>query len=226
MNFDERGTVATQFGVANEQVERNHRISHLLAFLSRQFGDPIHFIGGTALARTHLPVAVSARTSISSRWATASKLRKTWTLRPRAVARSHGRLTVEPELITTADTVPVLLRPADGRPVRLQLLSPRDRILWPTERRALVQRYADDPPAELLAPTLTAFAASKTVTWADRHAACIGGRGALGRRTRRPVCFIPRGTRVLVLPRMVLSSVVVMPRGVAEAPYDGAHGRK
>lgn len=153
MNFDERDTVATQFGVANEQVERNHLISHLLAFLSRQFGDPIHFIGGTALARTHLPVAVSARTSISSRWATASKLRKTWTLRPRAVARSHGRLTVEPELITTADTVPVLLRPADGRPVRLQLLSPRDRILWPTELRALVRRYADDPPAELLAPT-------------------------------------------------------------------------
>lgn len=51
MNFAERDTVARQFGVANEQVERDHLISHLLAFLSRQFGDRIHFIGGTALAR-------------------------------------------------------------------------------------------------------------------------------------------------------------------------------
>jgi hypothetical protein len=55
--------------------------------------------------------------------------------------------------------------------VRLQLLSARDRMVWPTERRALVQRYADAPPAELLVPTLPAFAASKTSTWADRHAA-------------------------------------------------------
>lgn len=55
MNLDERDAVATQFGVAAEQVERDHLISHLLAVLSRQFGDRIQFIGGTALARTHLP---------------------------------------------------------------------------------------------------------------------------------------------------------------------------
>jgi transposase InsO family protein len=55
MNVDERDSLATQFGVAAEQVERDHLISHLLAFLSRRFGDRIHFIGGTALARTHLP---------------------------------------------------------------------------------------------------------------------------------------------------------------------------
>jgi predicted nucleotidyltransferase component of viral defense system len=35
----------------------------------------------------------------------------------------------------------------------------------------LVQRYADAPAAELLVPTLPAFAASKTATWVDRHAA-------------------------------------------------------
>ncbi|WP_236747140.1 nucleotidyl transferase AbiEii/AbiGii toxin family protein [Mycobacteroides abscessus] len=65
----------------------------------------------------------------------------------------------------------VLLRPDTGRPVRLQLLSAHDRIVWPTERRELVQRYADAPAAELLVPTLPAFAASKTATWTDRHAA-------------------------------------------------------
>lgn len=55
MNSDEKASVAEQFGVAAEQVERDHLISHLLAFLARDFGDSIHFIGGTALARTHLP---------------------------------------------------------------------------------------------------------------------------------------------------------------------------
>ena len=55
MNTDERDSVATQFGVSMMQIERDHFISHLLAFLSREFGNRIQFIGGTALARTHLP---------------------------------------------------------------------------------------------------------------------------------------------------------------------------
>ncbi|MQY24431.1 hypothetical protein NRB20_75670 [Nocardia sp. RB20] len=54
MNIDERDSVAIQFGVSPEQVERDHLISHLLAAISRGFGDRLHFIGGTALARTHL----------------------------------------------------------------------------------------------------------------------------------------------------------------------------
>lgn len=172
MNLDEHDAVATQFGAAAEQVDRDHLISHLLAFLSRKFGDRIHFIGGTALARTHLPdgrlsedidlIAVGDRKQVA---------RDLDAALPRAVARSHGRLTVEPALSSIADTLPVVLSPADGQPVRLQLLSPQDRTLWPTERRTLVQRYTDAPPAQLLVPTLPAFAASKTATWADRHAA-------------------------------------------------------
>lgn len=55
VNQDERDSIAAQFGVATQQVQRDHLISHVLAFLSEQFGDRIHFIGGTALARTHLP---------------------------------------------------------------------------------------------------------------------------------------------------------------------------
>jgi predicted nucleotidyltransferase component of viral defense system len=168
---DERDSVATQFGVSTEQVERDHLVSHLLAFLSREFGERIHFIGGTALARTHLPngrlsedidlIAVGSR-KVVARALDASL--------PRALARTHGRLTVEPALTVTADALPVLIRPADGRPVRLQLLSARERVVWPTERRGLVQRYTDSPAAELLVPTLPAFAASKTATWADRLA--------------------------------------------------------
>ncbi|KAA1431435.1 nucleotidyl transferase AbiEii/AbiGii toxin family protein [Mycolicibacter arupensis] len=171
MDPDERDSVATQFGVSAEQVERDHLISHVLAFLNREFGDRIHFIGGTALARTHLPhgrlsedidlIAVGSRKDVAQALDAAL---------PRAVARTHGRLTVEPALSATPDVAAVVLRPAQGRPVRLQLLSARERVVWPTERRNLVQRYTDAPAAELLVPTLPAFAASKTATWADRLA--------------------------------------------------------
>jgi hypothetical protein len=69
-----------------------------------------------------------------------------------------------------ADTVSVIASTAEGTAVRIQLLSSRDRIVWPAERRLLEQRYSDAPTAELVVPTLPAFAASKTATWADRKA--------------------------------------------------------
>lgn len=172
MNDDERDAVAAKFGVATEQVERDHLISHLLAFLGTSVGDQVQFIGGTALARTHLPdgrlsedidlIAIDDRKSVAA--TLDAEL-------PRALARSHGRLTLEPTLSSIASTLPATLRTAGGLLVRIQLLSSRDRIVWPSERRVLVQRYADAPAAELLVPTLPAFAASKTSTWADRKGA-------------------------------------------------------
>jgi predicted nucleotidyltransferase component of viral defense system len=172
MNTDERDGVAQQFGVAAEQVERDHLISHLLGFLSRDFGDRIHFIGGTALARTHLPDGRLSEDidliAIADRKGVAADLDATL---PKSLARTHGRLTLDAELSRAPDTRPTILRTTPGLSVRLQLLSARDRTVWPTERRALIQRYADAPPAELLVPTLPAFAASKTSTWTDRHAA-------------------------------------------------------
>lgn len=89
---------------------------------------------------------------------------------PRALARSHGRLTLDPALSRAPDIRSAVIRTSNGLAVRLQLLSSRDRTVWPTERRSLVQRYADAPAAELLVPTLPAFAASKSATWVDRHA--------------------------------------------------------
>jgi predicted nucleotidyltransferase component of viral defense system len=171
MDADERDRVSQQFGVAPEQVERDHLISYLLGFLAERFGDRIHFIGGTALARTHLP---SGRLSedidliaIDSRRAVAQELDDTL---PRAVARSYGKLSLDPLFSRVADTVAVTASTIEGTAVKIQLLSSRDRIVWPSERRLLEQRYSDAPVAELVVPTLPAFAASKTVTWADRRA--------------------------------------------------------
>lgn len=172
MNTDERDAVAAQFGVSVEQVERDHLISHLLAFLSREFRDRVHFIGGTALARTHLPngrlsedvdlIAVGNRQSLA---------RDLDAALPRALARTHGRMRIEPVLSQTADAMPVLLRPSNGVAVQIQLLSGQGRIGWPTEHHHLIQRFSDAPPAQLSVPTLPAFAASKTATWSDRRAA-------------------------------------------------------
>lgn len=172
MSIDERDAVATQFGVSTEQVERDHLISYVLAFLSSSVGGQVQFIGGTALARTHLPAGRLSEDidliAIGDRKPVAAALDAAL---PRALARSHGRLTLEPRLSSVASTLPVTLRSSGGLSVRIQLLSSRDRVVWPSERRMLVQRYADAPAAELLVPTLPAFAASKTSTWADRHSA-------------------------------------------------------
>lgn len=176
MDPDERDSTARTFGVSIDQGERDHLISHILAFLSREFGDRIHFIGGTALARTHLTdgrlsedidlVAIGIRNQVAGDLDAAL---------PHAVARTHGRLAVTPTLRQTADTLPVLLQPEVGRSVRLQLLSARERVVWPTESSDLFQRYTDAPAATLLVPTRPAFAAAKTATWADRRAPVTSG---------------------------------------------------
>jgi predicted nucleotidyltransferase component of viral defense system len=168
---NERDEIARLFGVAPEQVERDHFISYLLAFLSANVGERIHFIGGTALARTHLPEGRLSEDvdliAIDDRKAVAADLDAAL---PRALVRTHGRLTLDPPLVGPADVDAAILRSAGGISVRIQLLSARDRVLWPTERRNLEQRYRDAPTAELIVPTLPAFAASKTATWADRRA--------------------------------------------------------
>lgn len=171
MNLDERDQVAEQFGVAPEQVERDHLISHLLAFLSARYADKIHFIGGTALARTRLQ---SGRLSedidlvaLDSRSRLAADLDKTL---PQAAMRAHGRLSWESTLSSVPDTAGAVLNTSAGWSLKIQLLSSADRTLWPVEHRALVQRYDDAPRAELQVPTLSAFAASRTATWHDRRA--------------------------------------------------------
>ena len=53
LNRDEAAAVAQEFGVALEQVRRDHLISLILAALQAHADDLI-FFGGTALARTYL----------------------------------------------------------------------------------------------------------------------------------------------------------------------------
>ena len=55
LDVGQRDRIATRFGVASAQIERDYVLSLLLAALSRDFVDDVIFFGGTALARTYLP---------------------------------------------------------------------------------------------------------------------------------------------------------------------------
>lgn len=154
MNLDERDAVAAEFGVSPEQVERDHLISHLLAAIADRFADRVQFIGGTALARSHLPngrlsedidlVALGNRAKVAADLDAALE---------RAVARTHGRLSWAPALATVRDTEAANLCTGGGLSVKIQLLSSRDRTVWPAETRVLEQRYSDAPSASLMVPT-------------------------------------------------------------------------
>lgn len=167
----ELASVADQFGVSDEQVRRDHLLSHLLASLSSAMPEAVIFFGGTALARTHLPdgrlsedldlFAVPRRTQV---------VKDLERLLVESVRREYGRLTWDPSLSDVRAVDPAVLRTTDGLTVRVQLLDPSDYPAWPTERRTLIQRYSDAPPATLTVPTLPGFAASKTAAWHDRHA--------------------------------------------------------
>lgn len=173
MHADERAEVAQQFGVAPEQVERDHLISHLLAFLSRDFSERIQFIGGRTGAHTssggpaqrgHRPYRHRRSQGPSGR----SGRGAATCIGPNPRQADPGSSVQWCGGYRRGDTA--ILRSATGMVVRIQLLSARGRVLWPSERRVLEQRYRDAPAAELIVPTLPAFAASKTATWADRRA--------------------------------------------------------
>jgi predicted nucleotidyltransferase component of viral defense system len=161
---------ATRFGVADEQVRRDHLISHLLGALSRDCADDVVFFGGTALSRTHLVdarlsedidlIAVGPRQAVVERVTTAIE---------RGVRRTHGRVSWAPAF-SDRDVEPAVVVTQDRLAVQVQILRADGYAAWPVERRVVEQRYGDAPTATLTVPTATSFAAWKTATWADRHA--------------------------------------------------------
>ena len=171
LDRSEAAAVAEQFGVSDEQVRRDHLLSHLLAVLSSQLPDAVVFFGGTALARTHLPDGrLSEDLDLYAVPRRADVVADVEKVLADGVRREYGRLTWDPPLASVRDVEPAVLRTADGLTVRVQLLDPAHHPAWPTERCTLVQRYSDASAATLAVPTPPAFAAAKTAAWHDRHA--------------------------------------------------------
>jgi predicted nucleotidyltransferase component of viral defense system len=162
---------AARFGVADDQVRRDHAISHILAAVSKNLRDEVIFFGGTALSRTHLVqarlsedidlIALGNRTDIAGRLETTIN---------DAMLRTHGRLTWSPSF-TARDVEPAVVETPSGIAIRVQLLAREGYQPWPTELRDVTQRYSDAPPAKLIVPTIESFAGWKTATWHDRRAA-------------------------------------------------------
>lgn len=109
---------AEKFGVAREQVRRDHLISHILAALQAHTSDLILF-GGTALARTHLPDGRLSEDidliSVSDRRTVAANISRTI---ERALLVDYGRVTWTVPLADLRDTEPTTLLTDDGRPSR------------------------------------------------------------------------------------------------------------
>lgn len=172
LDVDERRRIAEDFQVAGDQVVRDHLISHVLAALP-SLHQGLVFYGGTALARTHLRMfrlSEDIDLLAKDRVAAAADIERAL---PGVLRREFGdvRWLVGPSTVRS-EAAPALLTTEEGTQVRIQIGSlDSDRSRWPTEVRAIDMRYGDLESVDLVVPTLTAFAAMKSLAWEDRHAA-------------------------------------------------------
>ncbi len=182
--------VATTFGVAEQQVRRDHLIGHVLAALATVDEPSLVFFGGTALTWTYLPfgrLSEDVDLYVIDRAGVAPGLESGL---PRLLRREFPGSTWSPRLTEVRAVDPARLVSPEGLVVRIQLLDAVDQgwTHFPTERRRLVRRYADLPDITLRVPTLAGFAAMKTLAWTDRRSARdlfdlagLADLGALGR---------------------------------------------
>lgn len=170
LNRDESAAIARDFGVAPEQVRRDHLISLILAALQAHT-DALIFFGGTALARTYLPAGRLSEDidliATTDRQLTARAVSRTI---DRALRVTHGRVNWTPAIADTRDNEPSNLVTDDGLIVRIQLLSAQGYPRWPTALHEIHQRYSDVAPTRLRTPTRDSFSAWKTAAWFDRRA--------------------------------------------------------
>ncbi|WP_327654702.1 nucleotidyl transferase AbiEii/AbiGii toxin family protein [Streptomyces sp. NBC_00483] len=174
----ELARVAADYGAAENQIRRDHLISHVLHALA-ELDVPLVFFGGTALARTHLTTAeAGGRLSedidllTGDRRMVAGVLDKAL---PRRLRREFPRSRWEPAFADVGSVDAAQLVTEDGLRLRIQLIDTgsthADWNRWPTEVREIDLRYGDVPgPVRLRVPTLDAFAGMKIAAYADRRA--------------------------------------------------------
>jgi hypothetical protein len=161
---------ANTFRATDEQIRRDHVISHVLVALAALDGSGLVFYGGTALARVHLPdfrLSEDIDLLVDPREDWAARIEEQV---PRRLRRHVGAATWDPGPTQVPDRAPARLV-TGAISVRVQLVAlDAEQARWPVERRPLEMRYADAEQVDLVVPTRSAFAAMKTLAWADRHA--------------------------------------------------------
>lgn len=159
------------FGADEEQVRRDHVISHALGSLSRLGTDTVTFFGGTALSRTHLAGLRLSEdidlVSIGHRREVAPLVQEALTT---SLRRSFATPTFMPDISETKSPAPSVMTVGEIS-VQIQLLSSEGYPRWPTEVTDIEQRYADAPAAQMRVLTVPSFAAAKLSAWHDRGAA-------------------------------------------------------
>lgn len=162
--------VQQQFGVGRGQVERDRAVSFLLAEISRRLGtDEILFVGGTALARTHLPRSRLSEDIDLIALADRRRVARSIEDAAAGMRRRYGRGTWRPRLMDARGSTSASLS-FGPLTLRVQLLSKIGYPEWPSEVADLHQRYRDAPGAKMRVPTRDAMAASKLSAWIDRRA--------------------------------------------------------
>lgn len=158
-----------RFGVAPEQIRKDHLISHLLAGVARSaVAGRATFFGGTALARTHLgDRRVSEDIDL---WAEPAQevFSVLMDELPRHVRREYPGIRIERVSSAVGNVIA-----RDGTQVRLQVVAydvAHHRCVQ-LERRSIDLRYNDLPnETELSVPVRSSFVAMKHLAWTDRAA--------------------------------------------------------
>jgi hypothetical protein len=174
---DELDAVSAAYGAPEQQVRRDHLISHVLLAVSTLESPPV-FIGGTALSRTHLTTPeLGGRLSEDIDLMTADRRAVAGVLDsrlPGMLRREFPRTRWDVPLSGGRAVDPGQLVTGDGLRLRVQLLDldkgHADWLRWPVEERQVLTRYSDvGTPCVLRVPTLDAFAGMKTAAFADRR---------------------------------------------------------
>lgn len=170
LDEDELLDIQSRFGVDEDQVRRDHVISHALAALSGIDDTHLVFFGGTALSRTHLPgLRLSEDIDLIAlvpRRDAAEEIQRALGTGLRRAFRTPEFI---PDIVHTRHSQPSVMRVGELN-VQVQLLASEGYPAWPTEILDLEQRYSDAPPARMRVLTAPAFAASKLASWVDRAA--------------------------------------------------------
>jgi len=170
LGLGERDRWASLFGVAPQQIDKDHLVSHLLAGIATSpVADDVVFFGGTALARTHLGrVRVSEDIDL---WADSPRqiLDLLADKLPGRVRREYPGLRFDQATPSEGSAVA-----RDGTRVRIQVIAygVEYASCVSTERRAIELRYGDldQSKAILTVPVRSSFVAMKHLAWAERAA--------------------------------------------------------
>ena len=167
LNHAERDKWATRFGVAPDQIDHDHVISHLLAALATH-ASQFTFYGGTALSRTFLPDLRLSEDidllSAGSRRDVAASLDQAVRdyMEPR-----FGLVTADPWLASTSRDTQASLFHVGNIDVQIQLIDGTYYTDWPTQDTDIEQRYSDVPPIRLRTYAPRSFVGAKTSAWSE-----------------------------------------------------------